>query len=151
MSQDHYPGGNAAATALLSGAKQSEELARKVLETCRHSVVAELSVEEHYWVLATEDTMRVLLGEVKRAGSKFREALTELPTGNAGLAQASYDQVCRLYRACHTTTLIPCASLSRTSRNCESKSGKLGDCGGLFAQNLHACRSHVYQLRVSIQ
>lgn len=136
ISLDYYPGGNAAVTGLLCGANEAAtDIARRVSLTCKSIDLASLSRIDRYWVLATEGEMALLLGNPQEAASFFTTAFDELPSGNDGMIQASYAQLCRLYRALGADSLQPVLRVFRDIEKFQLEPGQLGDCGGLFSSN----------------
>ncbi|MBM4148399.1 MAG: hypothetical protein FJ224_05095 [Lentisphaerae bacterium] len=93
----YYPGINAATMALLCGYRdKSVELAGRTLEICRELDLAALPADGRFWALVTQGEAMVLGGSCDKAAEFYRQALANLPRGDAGLAQSAYGQVCRL-------------------------------------------------------
>lgn len=139
MSRDYYPGGNAAVTALLAGKEaMAQKIAQEVAAVCKGIDLGGVRHDERFWVLATEGSMALLRKQHEAAASFFQHAFDELPAGSDGMAQTSYAQLCRLYRALgtnksRTDELRPVLEVFRNTTKFHLKPGPLGDCDGLFA------------------
>lgn len=133
LSKDYYPGGNAAITGLLAGTQDALEIARAVARECHMMNLGAIPVTDQYWVLATEGDMSLLLGEHDKAAGFFHTAIEELPPGNDGFVQTSYNQLCRLYRVLGPERLRPVLDVFGETTKFALEPGPLGDCGGLFA------------------
>jgi hypothetical protein len=96
---DWYTGINAATLALLTNdPEKSRRYAAKVAATC--STLYDHERRERYWLFATEGEAAILRGDdVQVAVDFYRHALEELSPGQWGMANSSYKQVCRLWKA----------------------------------------------------
>lgn len=134
ISKDYYPGCNAAVTASLAH-KQNEaaRIASEVLDVCTRIELERLSTSDKYWVRATRGDMLLLteLPDSAGAAAFYETALAELPAESGGMVQASYNQLCRLYKALGEKLLRPVVEVFvRQSEKFQLDSGPLGDCGG---------------------
>lgn len=135
LTEDHYPGGNAAVTALLAGKRSlAKTIARQAARICRTKIPANQAPNDRYWVLATEGDLALIGGDPQAAAGFFRSACDVLPRGNDGMVQSSYDQLCRLYRALGATAVRPVVDVFRKTRKFRLSPGPLGDCGGTFSR-----------------
>ena len=97
LSNDSYPGANAATLALLCGSlPKAQELAAKVLEICRHKDVSVLSADERFWLLVTQGEVALVLHRPGEAVAFYRQALAGLPADGDGMARSARRQVTRL-------------------------------------------------------
>ena len=133
LKEDHYPGGNAAVTALLSGDRRmARSIARQVARMCRMRVPANQAPNDRYWVLATEGDMALIRGDAEGAAGFFRSAFSVLPPNSEGLVKGSYDQLCRLYRVLGRAAVKPVLDVFKRASRFKLTPGPLGDCGGTF-------------------
>jgi tetratricopeptide (TPR) repeat protein len=126
--REYYPGINAATVALMLGRREeAEDLAASVLDICgRVDPGSAGGVEPRFWLLASQGEACVVLGREKQAAALYRQALRLVPARYRGLAQASYNQLCRLAWAAGR----PALRAMEVFRNCpfRLKSGPL--CNG---------------------
>jgi Tetratricopeptide Repeats-Sensor len=135
LSLNFYPGGNAAVTGILGGARrEAEEIASAVGRECATLDLGSLSAADRYWVMATEGDMALILNRGHDAAEFYRAAMDELPQGNDGMVQTSYAQLCRLYMALGDELLRPVLEIFRQTPKFKLSKGPLGDCGGLLSK-----------------
>ena len=97
LSNDSYPGANAATLALLCGSlREAQELASKVLEICRHRDVSVMSADERFWLHVTQGEVSLILNRAEEAATFYRQALSGLPADGRGMALSACRQVLRL-------------------------------------------------------
>src|SRR5262249_46460553 len=96
---DWYTGINAATLALLThDFDKARGYAIKVAQTC--SALRDHEKKDRYWLFATEGEAAILRGdEVQVAVDFYSHALDELSPGQWGMANSSYKQACRLWKA----------------------------------------------------
>jgi tetratricopeptide (TPR) repeat protein len=96
-SNGYYPGINAATLALLCGQhEQSRHLAERTLAICGGTDLSLLRREDRFWILVTQGEALLLLRDSGKAADFYSHALRALSPGERGIAQSSYNQVCRL-------------------------------------------------------
>lgn len=133
FSGDHFPGGNAAVTALLADLKSdAAELADEVLVLCGTIRLGKLSPENRYWVLATESTLSLVVRKPQQAAEFMKDALGVLPKGSNGAVRSSYQQLCRLYHALGSKDVQPVLDVLKSCQFTIAP-GPLGDCDGAFS------------------
>jgi len=119
---DWYAGINAATLALLTHDLDKARLyAGKVAETC--SALLDHEKKDRYWMFATEGEAALVLGEaVSVAVDFYQNALDELSPGQWGMANSTYKQACRLWKALGEERVGPVLALFEASdaRGCLS-------------------------------
>jgi tetratricopeptide (TPR) repeat protein len=97
IGRDFYPGINAATLALMLGREdEARTLAADVLDICGHGDLGAAGTEPRFWLLASQGEASLVLGREAEAAAFYRQALSALPPGHEGLAEASRAQVRRL-------------------------------------------------------
>ncbi len=95
LTDDYYPGVNAASLALLLGeAPRATRLARRVAELCWRPDI--LKREDTFWVFATEGEAALVLGKYAEAFEFYQNALDH-SGATVQPVQAAYHQLCRLW------------------------------------------------------
>lgn len=95
FSKEWYVGINAATLALLTGKEAiAQQIAREVATICATKLDSEQ--KDRYWLYATEGEAALILNEP--AIQFYRSALNELSPGQAGMADSTYKQACRLWK-----------------------------------------------------
>jgi hypothetical protein len=112
---DWYTGINAATLALLThDFEKAKRYAKKVADTC--SALRDHEKKVRYWLFATEGEAAIIRGEeVAVAVDFYRHALNELSPGQWGMANSSYKQACRLWKALGEDRVGPVLDLFETS------------------------------------
>jgi len=130
MSQDHYPGGNYAVTALLAGnADEARQAASQVADLCKQSPLSQMNDEDRFWLFATESTMALILQEPQDAAAFLESALALVNSGGLQALQSTYDQFCRLYCALEPHIFEPLLGKLKACPT-QPQKGPLTDCGG---------------------
>ncbi len=97
LSNDHYPGVNAASLALLLGETypgKAKELADRVAKLCRDPGI--FARDDPFWIYATEGEAALVLGDYAEAYKFYDNALDE-PSAELQYVEAAYHQLCRLW------------------------------------------------------
>lgn len=95
---DYYTGINAATLALLTSEPvKAEEYAQRVAELCKQ--MQDISRDDRFWVFATQGEAHLILRNWQLGERFYRDALAELSPGQGGMANSSYKQLCRLWKA----------------------------------------------------
>jgi hypothetical protein len=98
FSHDHFPGGNAAVLALLTGdPEKARSIAEEVVAICRKVLPSDLSPDNAHWLFCTEATMALILDDLENAVRFQKKALDALEEISVGYIQSSYNQLCRLW------------------------------------------------------
>jgi hypothetical protein len=98
LGDDYYPRINAATLAVLThDTARAEEHAQWAAMLCNR--MKDVPRDERYWVFATQGEAAVILGDTAAAETYFRNALAELTPGQGGMANSTYKQLCRLWKA----------------------------------------------------
>lgn len=128
VSQNYYPGINAATLALLIGdTDRQHKLANAVLNAC---ALIELEGPESIWVLASEGEAALLLGDSESAVRFYRSALSKTLAHETGIIQSMYNQLCRLHWALGQDLVGPVVELFESNGRLASlEAGPFGDCG----------------------
>jgi tetratricopeptide (TPR) repeat protein len=129
--EKYYPEINAATMALLRKmAPEMKHSAQKALELCAELDLGDLSPDDRFWVLVTEGEASLLMNETQAALRFYAQALSNLGPDQAGMGQAAYDQVCRLWWALGEDIVGPVAEVFEGSPIwTHLEPGPLGNCG----------------------
>lgn len=122
LSDDYFPGINAAALAAILGGEwkeKAEALAKRLQYLCG-SIDPPTAAEPRYWLFATEGEAALILGtpeSSRRAAEYYRQALAIVnPATQIKWAQSSWDQVCRLWKALGKALVDPVARAFEETR-----------------------------------
>lgn len=97
ISEGYFSGINAATLALIVGKDvEAKTMAAQVTEACLPIPIESLTSDERYWVLVTEGEAYLVLGLGDKAVPFYRQALKFVSKDRQGMAQSTYNQVCRL-------------------------------------------------------
>lgn len=135
FSQDHYPGGNAAVSALMS---QQRELARRLADDvshiCSNVRLSALTSEERHWLFSTEATMALIRDDADAAVNFQHEALKSMPKVPIQYLQTSYNQLCRLWHVLDKSAVERVIKVIEQSLGTGESlnSGPLGNCNRTF-------------------
>jgi len=127
----HFPGVNAATTALLSGQPDvAKSLAQEVLDICA-SPPALPAGTDLYWLFATEGEAALISGEPMRAAEYYDEALQTVGPDEIRAVQSSWNQICRLWHALGADVIGPAVQVfqEHTAVWSRLEPGPLGNCG----------------------
>ena len=137
LSDDYFPGINAAALAAILGEEwkeKAEALAKRLQYLCG-TIDPPTAAEQRYWLFATEGEAALILGAPEsscRAAEYYHQALAIVnPATQIKWAQSSWDQVCRLWKALGKGLVDPVAQAfeERTAVWRRLKRGPLNNCG----------------------
>jgi hypothetical protein len=109
-------------------------IAEQVAFECKVAMDDAKISDERYWILATEGDMALIRG-TGNADNFYLNAIDELPAGNDGMVQSTYDQICRLYKVFENNgydRMKPTLEVFRTTAKFNLRPGPLGDCDGLL-------------------
>jgi hypothetical protein len=113
--EDRYVGINAATLALLThDTEAATRYAAQIARSCadQHDTVK----QDRYWLFATEGEASLVrgrpgVGDIPDAVHFYREALAELTPGQGAMANSSYRQLCRLWKALGAERVVPLLEL----------------------------------------
>jgi len=96
--KDYYTGINAATLALLNcESAKATAYAEQVGEICRR--MTDIARNDRFWVFASEGEACLILSDCSIGERFYRDALAELSPGRGGMANSTYKQLCRLWKA----------------------------------------------------
>jgi tetratricopeptide (TPR) repeat protein len=137
LSDDYYPGVNAAALAAILGGDwkdRAHTLATRICNICRDLEVPP-DAEQRYWLFASEGEASLILGtqeSVQEAAHYYERALDIVkPKTQINWAQSSWNQLCRLWKALGREQVDPVARVFVQKPEIwkRLKSGPLNNCG----------------------
>ena len=134
MSGNYFPGVNATTLARLVGREdEAVECAERVLAICAQRRIGDKE-HEPYWVFASEGEAMLCTSRGDRAelaAKFFDSALRCLTYDQAGMAQCTWNQLCRLWQALGTDLVGPSAEAFEQHPTIwnQLQPGPLGNCG----------------------
>ncbi len=133
LSGNYFPGVNAATLARLVGRDpEAIECAESVLAICERVRIGE-GKDELYWVFVSEGEAMLATDRPDRAAQAakyYGSALRTLTEQQAGMAQSTWNQLCRLWRAFGAELVEPSVRVFEQHPVWNQLSpGPLGDCG----------------------
>jgi len=130
--EEYYPAINAATMAMFLGKdSEAQQLAGEVVALCAMQDLGASSADGRFWILVTEGEASLLRKNPDAAANYYHHALANLPSDKIGMAQSSYNQLCRLWWALGPDLVRPVYDKFKEFEDRIDKKlqpGPLGDC-----------------------